>query len=604
MLDLYLAELRRFRNGTAAFAAAHLVTVALLQQSLGLTAAPLGAHLTLLAFYMLAGCGFAAFQFGSYRRPGRWIWLLHRPLSRERILAALVLAALTLAVLAVALPLCIVLAAQDRTAHVIDSRHYVGVACLALAALAGWLGGGWVMLHRSRWACLVFFLPFILSVQMATATTVLLLWLACDAAMLVLLYTVFRPSRHADAGTAAAIPGAMMLQAGFFIATLFAVTLVFFAGHQFAGNTVHAGAAASYRETLRMRVPERMGLGLAASSDPRAPGWQAALARAGVRSIMPIRRDFAVPNLVSSRGIMTFMRGEDTWTFSEDARMYHGVNTRTGADAGWFGTGGVHTTGQFETQPVAQRDSQGQGWMLDLRDLYAVDATGAHLQKAFRAGAGEYLASGVTCTSEQRLLLTNQRVILFDPGSPVLTVLGTLALPLPFRDLGAVDVVEVADGTLVSLLYGYRQGDTGGPGGQWVYLFDHAGNARAVSRRTTAHDTPVLTEHRAWWISPVLDTLVALPALLVDTGAIPDHQAGRQNNVFSALVQERPAVVWEAALAAMLLSGAGASWWVRRTPMPLRARLAWCISCLVLGVPALLALMVAAPRTPADRTMS
>lgn len=597
MLALYVSELRRFRIGAAICAVTHLIVLAVLQQSLALTTAPMGVHLAMLVFYMLAGCAFAVFQFGSYRRPGRWIWLMHRPVSRGRILAALVLTALTLTVLAVALPQCLVLAAQDPATHIVDRRHYAGAVCLALAALAGWMGGGWVMLHQSRWASLVFLLPFILSVQMATAGTVIALWLLCDAAMLVMLYTVFRPDRAADAGTPAVIPGAIMLQAGFAIAAMFLASLLFFADRQVTRHAPRAAIAASYSDTMRMRMPDRMALGLSGSAEPRADAWRAALARAGVRTIAPIRRDVAVPHLVSNRGVMTFIRGEETWTFSEDARMYHGVNMRTGTGAGWFGTGGVGATGGFETQPLAMRDTQGQGWMLDLHDLYAVDGSGAQLHKAFSVAPGEYLASGVTWTSDERLLLTNGRVILFDPASPALKILGTLVLPLPFRDLGAVDVVQVADGTLVSLLYGYRQNDNGGPAGQWLYLFDHAGGVREVSRRTMAHDTPALAEHRAWWISPVLHVITGLPGMLVDTGAIPDNGAVP----LAALAEPRPAVAWEMALAAMLCSGAAGLWWVRRTPMPRGARVAWSITCLMVGVPAFLALMVAAPRTVAAR---
>src|SRR5471032_1979543 len=68
MLDLYLAELRRFRFGAAVFALAHLVILAELQQRLELTSAGIEVHMLMLIVYALTGLGFAVLQFGSYRR--------------------------------------------------------------------------------------------------------------------------------------------------------------------------------------------------------------------------------------------------------------------------------------------------------------------------------------------------------------------------------------------------------------------------------------------------------------------------------------------------------------------------------------------------------
>jgi hypothetical protein len=581
MRELYLAECRRFGRGASAFAAAHVAVLAVLQQVLELTSAPVGVHLMMLFLYMLAGCGFAIVQLGSYRQPSRWIWLLHRPLHRGRILAALVLAALTLDALAVALPQAIVLAAnQHFTHHVIDQRHYAGAACLALATLAGWLGGGYVMLHRSRWACMVLALPVLLGLHLATAATVIALWLACDAALLLLLYTVFCPNRSAAADQAAAIPGAMVLQVGFYLALLWTGTAGFQVSQLFRPVSGASDAAPGYSAVQRLTAHERLLGGLPAGSAPPL----------ATQIVGPVIRSFAVPNLVSTRGPMTFTQGEDKWTFSEDRGMYRGLNTRTGADAGWFGAGGRGATGRFGTQPVPGRDSRGGGWMVDPRHLYAVDQAGRRLVEAFSSDAGESIASTVARSGQDSLLLTNRRVILFASGGPVLTVKGTLALPLPFGDLDAVDSARTADGTLVSLLFGYRQSD-GGPVQQRVYLVDDAGAARELGRRELVPDFPPLYQHRAWWLSPLLHAVVALPDLLIDTGVTSDDQAAR----LAPLLQPRPASAWTAAITAMLLAGAGAAWWLRRTRMAPQARLAWCLACLLLGLPALLALTVMAP---------
>ena len=116
-----------------------------------------------------------------------------------------------------------------------------------------------------------------------------------------------------------------------------------------------------------------------------------------------------------------------------------------------------------------------------------------------------------------------------------------------------------------------------------------------VGRRELAHDFPALFEHRSWWVSPALHALVSLPDLLVDNGTVPDYGASR----FAPLLWARPAIVWAAAFASALLAGIGAAWWTRRTHLGRPARVAWCVACLLLGLPALLSLMILQPRRQA-----
>jgi hypothetical protein len=125
-----------------------------------------------------------------------------------------------------------------------------------------------------------------------------------------------------------------------------------------------------------------------------------------------------------------------------------------------------------------------------------------------------------------------------------------------------------------------------------IYLVDAGGRVTEVARRELAHDFPALFEHKDWWISPVLQAAVSLPDLLIDKGVVPDYGAGR----LAPLMLPRPPVAWAAAGLLALLSGLGAIWWTRRAGAGPRARLAWCLACLLLGLPALLSLMVLQPR--------
>jgi hypothetical protein len=585
MFDLYRAELRRFRTGSAAFAAASLLAIAMLQQQLQITSGPVEMHLVLLFFYTLAGCAFAALQFGSYRAPSRWIWLFHRPLHRARILAALVLAALTIAVLAVALPIVLVLAGQDHlTTRVIDPRHYLGAACLALAALSGWLAGGWCMLLRSRWAFLVAIVPIVMCLHFSNAATALGFWLACDAALLVLLYTASSPSRTLPAGAPAAVPGAVALAVGAYIALLWAASLLFQVRQVIPSLAVPV-TADGYRGTLRMTAPDRIRAGLGESAE--AAAWRGAVSATTAQAAGPTIRMVPVRGMVTNFGVLTFMQGENQWMFSSEARRYRGLNLRTGADAGWFGP-----AGGFTVQPAPRRDAHGGSWLVDAHDLYALESSTLGVRRVLHVDAGEWLAGGVTWAGPQRLLLTNRRVLLLAPAGAALAVTHALPLPVPFGDIAAVDAAHVANGTLVSVLSGYRHFDGGTPPRQAVYLVAHDGAVREVAQRALVPAYSPFVEHRAFWFSPVLNAAVALPGMLVDRGALPDAGAGP----LASLLLPHPRSVWAAALIAMLLAGACAAWWTGRSRMAPGPRLAWCLACLVLGIPALLALAILAPR--------
>jgi hypothetical protein len=597
MLDFYLSELRRFRNSAAIYGAANLLLLILLNQVLDVATAPLELHAALLILYVLSGLGFAAYQFGTYRQPSRWIWLQHRPLKRTRILAAITLASTTLIALAVALPLFVVLITQDQfTNRVIDLRHYAGAAWLALSALSAWLAGAFIVLHRSRWAFVILVLPILLTMHLATFGTVLALSLACNALLLFLVGTVFRPDRYAADDTTATIATAVPLQASFYLALLWAGSTLFQVGQMVAGvhplSTDHVPPG-GYTEAQRFNSHETMMAGLASATDPRAPVWRKEVGYQNTANVGPDVRQFAVHDLITTKGQVSFRdHVGNAWTFSHDRMMYSGVNRRTRAQQGWFGAGGIGETGAFDSQPVPVRDNRGGGYLVNAHDMYELTGTGMKLRHVLHVDGAEQLGGGIAVLGRRTALLTNRRVVILQTAGTQPSAVATIPLPLPFGDIERVEAAQVTDGTLVTLLYGHRRNDgvIGAP--QVTYLVDGAGQVKEVARRELAHDYAELFEHKAWWLSPVLHALVNLPEVLIDNGTVPDDGVSR----FEPLMRERPAAAWAAAIVAALASGLGAAWWTRRARISVRARAAWCVACVVLGLPALLSLMVLQPR--------
>jgi hypothetical protein len=596
MIELFLSELRRFRNAAAIYFTASLVLITVMNQMIDLANEQREVHIVILLLYALSGLGFGLYQFGSYRQPSRWIWLQHRPLPRAHILAGIALASIVLIALAMALPLFVTLALQDRfTARVVDVRHYAGAAYLALSTVSAWLAGAYIMLHRSRWAFVILVLPVLLTMHLATYATMLALALVCNALLLFLVYTVFRPNRFTGDDAIATAASAAPLQLSFYIALLWGGSMLFQVGQMMAGVhplSTDQPLAGGLVEARRFDSREAVLAGLAGAADPRAAGWRAALNPRDAGFLGPGVRQYAVRDLVSTRGQVRFSDDQHAWTFSHDRMMYTGRHRRLGTAAGWFGAGGKGDATPFDSQPVLVTDSRRMGYLVTAHDLYEVPKGSLQLRHMLHVDGAEQLGAGVAVLGRRTALLTNRRVVLLQDSGGQPAPLATVPLPVTFGDVDRVEAAQVADGTLVTFIAGYRRYEGVGAAPQITYLVDAGGSVTELSRRELAHDFPALFEHKDWWVSPVLHAVVSLPEILIDKGVVPDDGASR----FAPLLLPRPASVWAAMIALALVSSIVGAWWTKRARLGTQARLAWCLACLLLGVPALLSLMVLQPR--------
>jgi hypothetical protein len=596
MIELFLSELRRFRNAAAIYFTASLVLITVMNQMIDIANEQREVHIVMLLLYALSGLGFGLYQFGTYRQPSRWIWLQHRPLHRAHILAGIALASVLLIALAMALPLFIALGLQDRfTERVVDTRHYAAVAYLALSTVSSWLAGAYIMLHRSRWAFVILVLPILLTMHLATYATMLALALACVVVLLFLVYTVFRPNRYTADDAAAPIASAAPLQLSFYIALLWGGSMLFQVGQMMAGVhplSTDQPLAGGQVEARRFDPRETVLAGLAGSTDPRAAGWRASLSARDSASLGPGVRQYAVRDLVSTRGQIRFSDDQNAWAFSHDRMMYIGRHRRLGTASGWFGAGGKGDRTPFDSQPVLQVDNRRNGYLVTAHDMYEVPKGSMALRHMLHVDGAEQLGGGVAVLGARTALLTNRRVVLLQDSGGQPVPLAAVPLPLPFGDIDRIEAAAVADGTLVTVVGGYRRYEGVESAPQITYLVDAGGKVAELARRELAHDFPVLFEQKDWWVSPVLHAVVSLPEILIDKGVVPDDGASR----FAPLLRPRPMAAWMAMLVLALASCIVGAWWTHRARLGSRARLAWCLACLLLGVPALFSLMVLQPR--------
>ena len=580
MRELYLSELRRFRKAALLAAPLHLLGLFLVLRFRDFMHAHMHQQLLLLFVYVVLAFGFGLYQFGSYRQPNRWIWLMHRPMRSRQVAGAIGGASATLIGLVIGLPGLLALAGnQVLTTRVVDVYHYAVVLHGTLFALAAWLCAGYVMLNRSKLGAAVVVLPFTLMFTLTSIYQLLLLDLLCIALLGAMVATAMKPNRHAPPqGSAAVLATALpLLLASYFVLTagggmLYQYAAIILGSHPLNTDLPPAGG---YTEAVRSEPDARMLLGLAASRDPRAAAW-----RTQVKGNTIARHAFIDSYPIHNQaGPMSNHEFSDpvnklSWTYSQDAAAFIGRAQFTGVRKAAL---------PVDSLPILGVRLPMTGEALFPHRIAAYDPATLSWRDILRVPADEtILGPAAPGMPARQYIVTSRRVVVMEGKPPMREVFG-IDLPGAGQDLAGVDVAEVAGGALVSFVFGARMID-GVPGGDQVVLHvDRTGHATEVARRALTHDFPTLFEHKDWWISPVLHAVDAMPARLLTTPAVFPP-------ISPAL--PRPALAWAAALAVALASGLAGWWWLRRTTVSPRRQVGWIAACLALGPPAFLTLAV------------
>lgn len=604
MYDLYLAELRRFRLPILVGALAHLLLLQFISRSSSLLQQSYFESAPLFGAYLLAGLALALLQVGSYRRPGQWLWLLHRPLPPMRIFAALALAALSLLALLILLPqLLLVLVLDVATTQVVDLRHYLWPPYLLLLAWMAWMGGCHAVLSRSKAAIAVLAIPLLFAVHLISVgwlwlpVLVVLAWLGYVAA------AGFRADRETppkDAPTL--LLTALPLQLGLFVLIFHLGQLGLVTGAILVGrdplNTEYPPEGGLI-EAQRMEPARLIAQGLATSTDPRATLWREQLPLlepVGIGAWLqryPLRHQFG--NLQLPNGWADSERGI-VWTFSHDHMRFAGRDPRSGAERGWWGQHGAGDPTPFTEVPIVD-----EGYLITRQAIADIDTETQTSSELLRLPPGEQFVGLPSSKLGRVLVLSNRHLFAYwparpdDPAAAPLRLDWQLPLPKGPAALEGVHIAELMDGWLVSFLYGDGHRQIGfsqftrlAEPEQQVWFVDAEGVATQVGERAIARDYPAFHQ-LAWWLSPPLHLLSEWPEAMIDKGLSWPLQ--------SDPLPARGDLQLLAA-ASMLLSLLLGWRWLRDTPLPASRRRFWLASCALLGLPGLLSMLFLQPREP------
>lgn len=597
--DLFLGEVRRFRGYAALLALLHLGVLVFLNRVADLQQQPQEVDRMFMLVYMAVAFVAALVQLGSYRRPSRWLWLLHRPLPPRAVYLSILAAAALLLGLCVLLPRLLVLlgllAWSDR---VVDSHHLLMPLHAWVLALTAWLAGVCTVLSVRPAVLVMLVLPVWLSWSLAASAPLLLLEALGAAWLLALSLALFRPDREARLpGVAPVLLGALPVQVGVYLALAVGV-MVFEFGMMFAGRhplNMPAPPPGGFTEASHAEPREQLAALLQASADPRAAGWLAQVQAGEPAMVHTRQRDYPVRHQAYQQRVAQWgdEKGRTRWSFSHDRMRFVGHDVRNGQLRGEWGVGGVQDATPFEAVLVAA----GPRLLLTPQRLYGVDAVRQRGVELLHLEGDEVFIAQPLLQGRTLLAVTSRQLRLLTleadgRATPLLAVPAAelLQQPLvqPMRSstgtgsLARVDFMGLPEGGgwLFALTFGaYHDGESSP---QWLLLADAQGQARVVARRTIHSDYPLLYRTAAWWLSPLHYTLTRLPRALLDEGQVLPLR----------LLAPRHAVEVLAALVLNTLALGLAWWWLRRVRLSGRQRALWLGMAAVGGLPAAISLML------------
>ncbi|MEJ7746379.1 MAG: hypothetical protein WKF61_06430, partial [Luteimonas sp.] len=368
MLDIFKAELLRFRSWAIAYAALQLVVLGFMTRMVDLAQQPKLIYQVIGIVYVLTGLLLGLYQMGGYRRPNAWLNLLHRPTPHWRIALALLGAGAVLLSVAVLLPLLVIAGWQDTmTARVLDTRHLWLSLSGLLVAWCGYLIGSYAMLTNKRYGVCAFVFLLLIGFSQAVGMGAVALQLLALAWLLAMVLFAFKPDLSAlpkglSGVMSAALPGMLATAAPLLLAMWVALMLVGVGvetawiatgthPNNLATNPPNSIKAAVFAEGKDLM---RMGLTHAdesSSTSADAPLWREQAAISEVFTMGANAGDLPVRNELTNLVPMEF--DDDTrrirWVFSHDSMRYEGYSLANFRAAGVLGVEGA---GRFPSPPL------------------------------------------------------------------------------------------------------------------------------------------------------------------------------------------------------------------------------------------------------------
>lgn len=603
MFALYKSELQRFAL-LASTSLALLLAAYLMLPKMGLWDI---LHRN-MGFLLTVGSIIVSLVFGIvhallWKKKNFWVFLIHRPLDSRKIYLSLMLAGITLLISTISLSLLITTLGYDNfTNKVVDWRHYQFIGYLTLLNASCYMVGTLSVLHRSRFAILVFytlFIAFFPEPKNTVAQYVPLVFMLC--ALFYLNIKSFKPDLNKPLDTPLAT-GLLATGVSYsvVIVLILATTVFYHLPMMAIGKHPDMNPVDGTRKLIwENNFENAVGYILEGSRHAQAAHYANQAKLADVMSLPVTPWQSARKNQLHRFDNQDAIVDPDTrnvWKFSHDEMLLIGVDGYSGKSLGAIGRGGflasvndAKSRDRFEFVPHLS-----QGKFLSTPDgLYSIDFETKSLLVKHRPNAGERYISALWLSEQVGRISTSTQLLMFNRNTlyddfAEFVVDYQFVYPASVSGADTAYGLKVADGYLL-IFTGEHYFGFDRPGAE-VFITRLDGSSEKLGEREfNLHSLPGWVRHYNFIVAPFIFVSEELLAHFIDPFE------SRYMSFEDIKNQHYPLYIWVVA-ALLQFASVLVLWRLTRALVDKASlRLTWRVLGMVLGLPALLSFVLLQP---------
>lgn len=472
-------------------------------------------------FFALVSLLLGLVQFHVYKKNSRWVYLINRPVSNTSLCLTLITAGVSITLFQFVITDLLTTLMMDSMSHyVIEKRHYYQVFYIFFVSMAFYLTGVYIQLCHSKGAFLVVILPIFAIVSLLFGGSAIIVSMTVALWMILLVLSVFKANVNNNQTSLwgkflAIIP--YQLGLFFIIGTvfLFVIQLKYMlidgAGidvpwnEYFADDFLHHVAYVDGSKKLALSLQE--------ADKSIQQRYESQVKKIKTVAISPEIKSFLSQSLlpyqqkIHQLNIIDSINNEE-WVFSLDQMLFINQKKYLNEERKLGLTSENGQVKSFKTIPTLRTHFESRQIITE-KEVYFYDVDFQKLNLRVSISNDETLLSGLYQTGSLMSLITTKNIYLFNTNnvknsSKLLIPDTIIEIPGAHENLSQVDLAEMIDSTLVSLLFG-RNSSTGlFPAQQITIEVDSSTNKiRTLATRPLKHDFSEVYYQMDWAISPM-----------------------------------------------------------------------------------------------------
>lgn len=408
------------------------------------------------------------FQFHTYKKPSRWMYLINRPASLSALCLVLLATGSVIVLFQFVIPdLLLTLTMDNLSSYLIESRHYFQSIYVLFISLAFYLSGVFIQLSHSKGGFLVLALPITAMTSLLLNGPVIIISFIAMLWLLLLVLSVFKANTSNNKTTVIGkILTIIPFQLGLYFILVMALAFVFQfrlmlidgAGIDVSWNEYFANDVHKHVEGLEGH--EQMILSLENADKDVKDKYNKQLKNSETyTSVSRIKLFYPTLLLPYQQKIKNLNIkdpvNESNWVFSFDQMTYVDTSLNNNNSVMLRENGEVV---QFNTVPNVINNNYGYQVVTE-NEIYSYDSDFQQLNLRFSLKDNETFISGFNYSNSTVNVITTKNMYIFDSEevkviSKMLTPFAVVKLPDSYENLNTIDIAEMIDSTLIGFLYG------------------------------------------------------------------------------------------------------------------------------------------------------